>query len=373
VYRPKVDGREIQTWWLDYGVNGDRHRESSHTTSKREAMNLLRERIGKRKDGALTGRPDRVTLADLKDGLRKHYAREGNASWKRAAQAFTHLEEHFGADAKVTTLTRARVSDYQDSRLEAGAARNSVRYEVGMLSAAFGVAVDQDLLATRPVFKQPAEGDKRTGFFEEGDLAALVGSLPADVGDLVRFLRMTGWRRGEGVGLTWAQVDWDDAEYPGTHDEPVPGQNACVRIGEADTKGGDSRTFPIAEAPELRTLLVDRWKVRDGLRVFQRKGKPIGDFRRVWQKACKAAGVDGRLVHDLRRTAARDFRRAGVSEGEIMRLCGWKTRDMFDRYNIIDAADLARAVRRRFSENDNNSGENGKGTANNQGIAESVR
>ena len=62
-----------------------------------------------------------------------------------------------------------------------------------------------------------------------------------------------------------------------------------------------------------------------------------------------------------------------MSEGEIMRLCGWKTRDMFDRYNIIDAADLARAVRRRLSENDNNSGENGKGTANNQGIAESVR
>ena len=24
-----------------------------------------------------------------------------------------------------------------------------------------------------------------------------------------------------------------------------------------------------------------------------------------------------------------------------MRLCGWKTRDMFDRYNIIDASDLS--------------------------------
>ena len=44
-----------------------------------------------------------------------------------------------------------------------------------------------------------------------------------------------------------------------------------------------------------------------------------------------------------------------------MKLCGWKTRDMFDRYNIIDASDLTRAVARRFNEN-------GKQTANISGM-----
>ena len=42
------------------------------------------------------------------------------------------------------------------------------------------------------------------------------------------------------------------------------------------------------------------------------------------------------------------FRRAGVSEGEIQKLCGWATRSMFDRYNIIDGADGARSVAKRF-------------------------
>lgn len=49
---------------------------------------------------------------------------------------------------------------------------------------------------------------------------------------------------------------------------------------------------------------------------------------------------------------ARAFRRAGVSEREIMTLCGWRTRAMFARYNVIDEADLARAVAKRFGAND---------------------
>jgi hypothetical protein len=33
----------------------------------------------------------------------------------------------------------------------------------------------------------------------------------------------------------------------------------------------------------------------------------------------------------------------------MMRLCGWKTRSMLDRYNIIGGADLSRAVEKRFT------------------------
>src|SRR2546428_3761799 len=36
-------------WWIDYGLHGQRFRESTHSTSKREAFDLLRQRVNSRK------------------------------------------------------------------------------------------------------------------------------------------------------------------------------------------------------------------------------------------------------------------------------------------------------------------------------------
>ncbi len=333
VYRPRVRGRPVKTWWLDYSVFGMRHREPAHTRVKGEALEMLRQRIGDRRSGKVVGRPDRVTLADLHVGLERHYRRQDHRSLRRAQEAFAHLERFFGSKTRALTVTKSRVGEYVERRLVEGAARGTVCYEVRILGAAFGVAVNDEQLAVRPVFKLPAVRNARLGFFENGDFAALLLELPAHARPIVQFLRMTGWRKSEVLSLTWDQVDWE-------------GQ--VIRLYASQTKGGDARVFPFGLAPELKQLLEDRWKARDGLFVFHRLGQRLKNFRTAWAGACNRSGLEGRLVHDLRRTAARDFRRRGVSEGEIMRLCGWKTRAMFDRYNIIDEADLAEAVAKRF-------------------------
>ena len=49
--------------------------------------------------------------------------------------------------------------------------------------------------------------------------------------------------------------------------------------------------------------------------------------------------LPGRFVHDLRRTAIRDFSSAGVPDQLAMALTGHRTRSTFDRYRIVSAAD----------------------------------
>ena len=208
--------------------------------------------------------------------------------------------------------------------------------ELSALRRGFNLAIEKGILGTAPRIKLPKVDNAREGFFEDDDFAAVLLELPAYAQPIIRFLRVTGWRVMEVLRLTWDRIDWE---------------RHGIRLSARQTKGKRARLFPFGLAPDLKAVLETAWETREGPFVFQRNGKPIGYTTLVhhWQGATKRAGCTGWIMHDLRRTAVRDFLEAGVDEGTIMLLCDWKTRSVFDRYNIINQDRLAAAVAKRFN------------------------
>jgi hypothetical protein len=59
----------------------------------------------------------------------------------------------------------------------------------------------------------------------------------------------------------------------------------------------------------------------------------------AWRAAWKAVGIE-RIPHDFRRTAVRNFERAGVPRTTAMAMVGHKTESIYRRYSIVDQAML---------------------------------
>ena len=58
---------------------------------------------------------------------------------------------------------------------------------------------------------------------------------------------------------------------------------------------------------------------------------------------------EGLIVHDLRRSCVRNLVRAGVVDKTAMQLTGHRTRNIFDRYNIVNDEDLTEAQQRALA------------------------
>ncbi len=328
-----------KVWWIQYYFRGRLYRESSDSEVPAGAMKLLKRRQGEMGRGRLVG-PDveKTTFEDMAAMLLDDYEVNGRRSRDRAELSVEHLRGHFG-HSRALDITADRVSAYIRCRL-ATARPATVRLELAALGRMFTLAVRAGRASHRPYLPSVKVKNTRSGFFEEREFRAVLEQLPVDLQVVVEFAYLTGWRIGEVKGLTWRQVDF---------------KAGVVRLEPGTTKNDEGRTFPFAALPRLEEMLRSQREHTSALErerellipwVFHRNGRTIRSFHSAWRAACERAGVPGRLVHDLRRTAVRNFERAGVPRSVAMKLSGHKTESIYRRYAIVSEADLAEGVRK---------------------------
>jgi hypothetical protein len=119
---------EIPTWYIQYCIHGKVFKESTGSTKRKDAVDLLNRRIGEMQSGKLSGgRADRTKITELLEDLLANY-RANNAAWLTNAAEPTisnRLIPFFG-DFKANDLSTAVVDRYKDERLEQGAANATI-------------------------------------------------------------------------------------------------------------------------------------------------------------------------------------------------------------------------------------------------------
>jgi len=82
-----------------------------------------------------------------------------------------------------------------------------VNRDLGVLRRMFILGIQSGKLSRRPHLGKFTEAPPRQGFIEHADYLAIRQHLPADHQDILHFAYLTGWRRGEVLGLEWCDVD----------------------------------------------------------------------------------------------------------------------------------------------------------------------
>jgi len=148
VYRRKTGS---PYYWIGYGFGGRDYRESSKSTVKRDAINLLQTRLKEIEEGRFTPRGERITFEKLQEVALEKAREDGLRSIDRIEDAFLHLRAHF-AGVPALWIPR-RVPSYIAARRDKDKAKPAtIRYELAILRRAFSVAVKRRLLAFRPDF-----------------------------------------------------------------------------------------------------------------------------------------------------------------------------------------------------------------------------
>lgn len=329
-------GRKKRTrnWYIEYVVGGRTIREATEYTKRSDAVEVLKKRVS----DALNGRivlSNQVTFDDLKDLIVNDYRNNGRKSLRHLEQVrLPRLADVF-AGTKAIDITTAAVERYKSLRLKDGAAAATLNRELAALKRMYRLAVRHGLVATMPYISLLTEHNVRKGFFELDQFREILKHLPPEYRALFEIAYITGWRiRSELLTRQWRHVEFDGKGWlrlePGEAKDETAGREFQFTTWMRDVL---ERQREFASQIERRRGIVIPW-------VFCRAdGSEIREYYTAWRAACKAAGIE-RIPHDFRRTAVRNFERAGVPRTTAMAMVGHKTESIYRRYSIVDQAML---------------------------------
>ena len=254
------------------------------------------------------------TQADYRSMLRVHI-RPGLGKRKVAALTFADM------DTLHRTITKA-AGPYRGNRV------------IALMSKLCSLAMQWQWRSDNPVRGIERNDEaKRKRYLSAAEVERLSAALAkhddSDAADIFRLLLLTGARRGEVQAARWDDINLDTGVWT------KPG---------ATTKTRTDHVVPL-NAP-ARAIIAGRER-SDSEYLFP--GRHSGhrvELKANWKRVCKAAGITGLRIHDLRHSYASQLASAGVGLHTIGRLLGHTQAQTTLRYAHL-ADDPLRAATER--------------------------
>jgi integrase len=257
-----------------------------------------------------------TTLGDLLIRYGKEVSVK-NKSHRTEMVTIRRFLRHHLSKRSLASLRNVDFTNYTNERLNEGAANNSVRLELALLSVMFNTACDDwSIPVTNFIckIKIPAPGDARDRRLVDDEeqrlLAAARLSRAASLELCIILAIETGLRSGNIVRLRWEKIDFEDD---------------VIFVGM--TKNGSPITVPLSIAAK-RALLTYPSLASTG-RITRFSG--CEGLAAAFRVACRRAGINGMTFHDLRHESASRIA-PYVPTVTLAKLMGWKTISMAMRY-----------------------------------------
>ena len=282
-------------WWMAITHQGKQVRKSTETSNKRLAEGIMAKvkvRIieGKRFDNQeAQGR----TFAEMMERyMNEQSIKKARCSHQRDQQSLKHLLPYFGGRT-LAEMTPKHLSSYKTKRLMEGIAPATLNKELGLIKAAFNVAIREwEWRRDNPVSRVSMEQDNnaRVRYLNSYDFERVFEKCPDWVKNIVLVARYTGMRRESIITLRWEQVDL---------------QRKLILLNK--TKNGDRIGLSLCK--KVIEVLKSLKKVkRTGCElVFSKTDGTPYQGRTVTMafiRACRRKNISDFRSHDLRHTFA---------------------------------------------------------------------
>lgn len=317
-------------WVIDFTCKGKRITRVI-SESKREAeaalaamkADILREKYG---FGRAT-RQEVLFETHSKEYL-ELYAKQNKRSWDRDELSIAHLDAFFRGK-NLSAVTPELIEKYRLTRRAEGVSPATINREISCLKTVFAKAIEWGKADTDPArkikkFREEARKERILTAEEERRLFEMAD--PSLRPFLIVALN-TGMRKGEILGLRWADVDF------------VKG---FIRVTDAESKSGRERKIP------MNALVFETLRGMDRAHEFvfwnAETGRNLGDIRKAFEGACRRVEIKRLRVHDLRHTAATRMVEAGADIVTVSKILGHSSIQMTMRYCHPTPEAMRRAV-----------------------------